>query len=201
MARRWSSAGLQHCVGCGVQRRARCREAPEAFREGFGSLPGRAGRAQAGRRQHNEVPLSKVRGPAVQGSRSRCARFKVRGSAWSNLDLGKVQALDQAARSQAGTPRLGLPGPAVQGASTKANPPRISSLRLAALGHAACPCRRQAVAGAASAGRRGGPAAGGARGGGIRARAGARAGGRDGVAVFSVFVTTWARRGGTCICL
>ena len=121
MARRWSSAGLQHCVGCGVQRRARCREAPEAFREGFGSLPGRAGRAQAGRRQHNEVPLSKVRGPAVQGSRSRCARFKVplckvQGSRFRLVQLGPWQGPSLGPScavpgwdSQAGTPRSRCP--------------------------------------------------------------------------------------------
>ena len=43
-------------------------------------VAGRGGPGRAGGRK-SKVPLSKVQGPAVQGSRFRCPRSKVRGSA------------------------------------------------------------------------------------------------------------------------
>ena len=144
----------------------RCREAPELRGPGW------------------QAELSKVQGPAVQGSRSRRARFevppcKVRGPAVQDSRFEVPLSEVQGAWSQAGTPRSRCPRFSEESEPPSDLPPRS---RLAALGHG--PSRRQAVGGEQRA-RGGGvaPRRGGSRrrepgaGGGAGAGAGAGAGG------------------------
>ena len=145
-------------IGRSVQRRAFGAARPPNFG------------AQAGRRScpRFKVPPCKVQGPAVQGSRSRRARFEVPPC--------KIQGSRcRCPRSKARGPRLGLPGPAVQGSAKKANPPRISPLAPASLRSGMGPLADRLSGGSSERGEEGWPRGAGARGGGSRARAGARA--------------------------